>query len=143
MGTAENSSDSRLPIATGALVIVLLCAFWLSNRMVGDVRADFDARLAEAAEYLMEYPYLDVHPRLEAFAGADEIDHRRRAFWIARERRGAPAISNALRSRHQQVLDEKVERAFATLDGLPERVWGLNPNRPSASSFFTHAFIHS
>ena len=143
METPEKKSGSQLPIATGALVLVMLGAFGVSTKMLSDARVDSDARLAEAAAYLMEQPYLKVHPRLEAFTGADEIDRQRSDFWMVRERRGAPSISNGMRSRRQQILDEKVARSFEALDALPDRVWGLRPSRPSGPSFLTHAFIHS
>jgi len=143
MAIPQNKSDSGLPIATGALLLVMLGAYALSIGRVDDVNVESDALLAEAAEYLLEKPYLDVHPRLEAFVGAETIEKKRSHFQTSQNRRGASATPSGLRDRRQKILDEKIARVTQALGALPDRVWGLRPNEASAPSFVTHAFVHT
>ena len=99
MVTRETNDPIRLPIGTLALLLSMCAAFGVVSTTVGKARVGSDAELAKAAIYLLEHPYLDVHPILESYTGTEQIDLARKAFWTARDRRGAPPLSGGLRGR--------------------------------------------
>lgn len=142
LSRAGNGAPSALPWLTALLA--LACAVGFGTQMVAERSSEraVQGQLADAAQFLLERPYLLAPEMLEEHIGAEHLQDARSDFERRLERRGAPPIPPGVKRRHQEELDKRMDQARSLLRDVPAQRWGLVPGGLTAEAMAGHPFVH-
>jgi membrane associated rhomboid family serine protease len=114
------------------------------HTLTADDDAELTDRVAQAFEYYLEHPYLELDPTfVERFVSGDpKADAFRAMIEAYRSAAGAPPTA-AIRSAEQRELDARVADALRGLAQHPLARWGLVPDRMTLRGLFAHMFLHA
>ncbi|MEE9280655.1 MAG: rhomboid family intramembrane serine protease [Myxococcota bacterium] len=140
----------RVPWVTGALILVCLVFFFVTDGEPVAPTPVSAEQLSEAAEYWSEHAYLEVEPEIviEAARGVPAAERGRYLQDLKHDSYGRWPDAEEMRLAQQEILDFLTSQALgqtAAESGEPSAYarWGLVPDAPRALTFFTHPAFHA
>ncbi|HHQ48693.1 MAG TPA: rhomboid family intramembrane serine protease, partial [Acidobacteria bacterium] len=138
----QDSTVRRLPWVTFTIMILCVLVFLGTLGPTRRLHRQASLKLAEAATYWMQHPYLKPDKRLKGLLTGGSGQREEAMMELVRQFGKKPPPTAPELKKQQAHLEELVEAAFSLVRKIPAYRWGLVPAHPTATTYITYMFMH-
>ncbi len=139
----ESREVRRQPWLTYLFVALCLVVFHQSSRMDAALVAQGEERLAEAWDFFVQRPWVEVAPDVAQLLGEDDVERVKGVHLQEESAYSSVGVPEFVLDHDQLEFDRKIDAAFEVFASHPHYRWGFDPAEPVSLTILSHPFLHA